>query len=401
MVTLEFKNLSFNKTEKGISVRFLKYYSCLIGNEMLKEYGKVEAHGNKIAFENIKDEKYAKKIFIRILNKKFIEISSIITKNPTTYIHKNSGIPLIGLRYIGIQDRGTNLLEVKPITGCNAGCTFCSVDEGISSKKTHDFVVEKDYLVEETRRLLDYKNFKGMHIYINVHGEPLLYADLPELIHDLRQHSTVEKATIITNGMLLTPDLMKQLFNSGLTGLHISISGSSPESAKKLMGINSYNLSMVKKKALLAKENDLEVTITPVWLNGVNDDDIEMLIKWCKENNLKIRIQKFCRNKAGRNPVKEISWKEFYDKICNLEKKYDYKLKEELYQLPKTRTYPSPMRLNEIVNVKILCSGRYDTEKICYAKDRLISLPGCVKEKGDIKVKIVHTKDNIFIAKQL
>ena len=37
-------------------------------------------------------------------------------------IDNESKIPLFGLDFIGILDRGTNLLEIKPITYCNIKC---------------------------------------------------------------------------------------------------------------------------------------------------------------------------------------------------------------------------------------------------------------------------------------
>ena len=62
------------------------------------------------------------------------------------YIHQNSGIPLIGTNYFGLVDRDTNIIEFKPITSCNIDCIYCSVAQ---EKRVMDYVVEKDYLVQE------------------------------------------------------------------------------------------------------------------------------------------------------------------------------------------------------------------------------------------------------------
>ena len=54
-----------------------------------------------------------------------------------------------------------------------------------------DIVVEKDYLVQETAKLLQFKQQK-VDIYINPHGEPLLYSDIVELVKDLTRSSTIK-----------------------------------------------------------------------------------------------------------------------------------------------------------------------------------------------------------------
>lgn len=65
------------------------------------------------------------------------------------YVTKESGIPLIGHTAFGLIDRGTNLIQVRPVSGCNLNCIFCSVDEGHSKTRRADFIVDTDYLVEE------------------------------------------------------------------------------------------------------------------------------------------------------------------------------------------------------------------------------------------------------------
>jgi len=64
-------------------------------------------------------------------------------------------IPLIGLNYFGIVDRNTSLIEVKPSTICNFNCIYCSIDAGLSSKKPVEFVIEKDFLIEELEKLVN------------------------------------------------------------------------------------------------------------------------------------------------------------------------------------------------------------------------------------------------------
>ena len=45
-------------------------------------------------------------------------------------IDKKSNIPLYGVDFLGIIDRGTNIIELKPITTCNLKCKYCFVRSG-------------------------------------------------------------------------------------------------------------------------------------------------------------------------------------------------------------------------------------------------------------------------------
>ncbi|MFX1453638.1 MAG: hypothetical protein ACFFCM_22600, partial [Promethearchaeota archaeon] len=80
-----------------------------------------------------------KKILIQEISDIFSEYLPLTLKNAITdrkliYITKESRIPLIGSIYFGIIDRNTNLIQVRPLTGCLLNCPFCSVDEGRLSK---------------------------------------------------------------------------------------------------------------------------------------------------------------------------------------------------------------------------------------------------------------------------
>ena len=401
MATLSFETLQFSKHTDTIRVTFLKYYRFSLHHEDLLKIGKYTVNEHSITFPDVPEKKVLHKFQI-LLEKGFAELRGIVTKNPTLYIHQNSRIPLIGSRFIGIQDRGTNFLEVKPITGCTMGCTFCSVDEGIGSKKKYDFIVEREYLVNETRKLLELKQCSNIHIYINVHGEPLLYADIVALIGDLRAISFVKEITIITTAILLTEQLVDQLADAGLTEFNVSISAMDTTAAKEIMGTKAYDIAHIKKIVSYASKK-VKTTIAPVWVDGINDTEMEKIIAFGKEIHCLVRIQKFCLNKFGRNPVEELSWEEFFAKIDALEKKTGVSLKEDAsaYTLENTKEYPVPFGRKEVVEAEIIGPGRYLHERLCIARERLISVSPCRKDNGKIKVRILRTTHNVIVAEEI
>src|SRR3989338_5114898 len=271
MAELVFKDLSFEEKDSKIKVNFLRTFYFYIDNSALKNIGNYKIDKNKIEFLNISESKANRKFNILLL-KGFTQLKNSLNNKAKIYIHKNSGIPLIGTAYFGLIDRGTNLIEIRPITSCNLNCIFCSVDEGISSKKKVDFVVEKDYLVEEFKKLVDFKQEAYIDAHINAQGEPLLYADIVELVADIAKIPQVKSISIDTNGTLLNKQLIDDLATAGLTRINLSLHALSQEIANKMAG-TSYNLKKVMEIApYIPKKMDL--IITPVWLPGYNDKEL-------------------------------------------------------------------------------------------------------------------------------
>ncbi|MFA6889023.1 MAG: radical SAM protein [Candidatus Woesearchaeota archaeon] len=401
MATLTFETLQFREQTEGVKIIFHGSFYCLIPHEALSKLGKYVLKDKSIEFPNA-HEKKVQHTFSMLLETGFQNLYSVFTGKKTIYVHKNSGIPLLGTRFIGIQDRGTTFLELKPLTGCTMGCIFCSVDEGIGSKKTTDFFVEREYLVEETQKLLDFKKCHDIHIYINLHGEPLLYPELTTLITDLKAIQWVKKVTLITTAALLTKEKINEFVIAGLDELNISLSAMDDTLAKKIMGNPAYSISHVTEM-IHAAHKKIKVTIAPVWVDGINDAEMEKIIAFAQKNNCIVRIQKFCYNKGGRNPIEEITWDEFFSKIEQLEKKTGMKLKEDIeaYPLKKTVEYPVPFKRKEVVEATIISAGRYCHERLGVSRNRLISIPSCKKESGKIKIRITHSTHNVIIGEIL
>src|SRR3989344_9564660 len=181
MAELVFKDLSFEKDKDKVKVNFLKIFYFYLDEGSLRKIGDFQVNRNSIIFEKL-SENNARKKFEFLLYNAFKSLKNRLNNKTTYYIHQSSGIPLIGTNYFGLVDRGSNIIEVKPITSCNIGCIFCSVDEGPKSRRKTDFVVEKDYLVNEFRKIVEFKASGNIDAHINAQGEPPLYADMAGLV---------------------------------------------------------------------------------------------------------------------------------------------------------------------------------------------------------------------------
>jgi len=140
--------------------------------------------------------------------------------------------------------------------------------------------------------------------------------------------------------------------------------------------------------------------IAPCWVPGINDQEIEEIIKFAKKLNAKIGIQNFLNYKHGKNVVKAQSWQKFFKRLKEFEKKYDVTLilSEKDFNIVKTKQLPKPFTREDIIKAEIKFSGQFKEEKIAVASGRTITVCGCEKESGFVKVKITGSKHNIFYA---
>ncbi len=393
---LKFSDLEFEQTDEKVKVTFLKSFGFEIENQLLSRIGAFEAAKNTISFES----RGARNKFNLVLDNGLKNLKHKITKKPAFYIHRYSGIPLIGNNAFGIIDRNTNIIEVKPVTGCNQNCLFCSVDEGLSSKKTTEIVVEKDYLKEEFEKIA---KFKGCEIeaYINSHGEPTSYGPLPELIKDLKAIENVSGVVMNSNGSLLDEEHIDRLAQAGLKRLNLSLNAIEPKKAKMLSGWGLYDVEKIKRTAKYASEK-IQVLIAPVWVPGLNDDEIPKIIKFTMELGARIGIQNYLFYKRGRNPVKPESWERFYEKLKKLEEEFGINLtKMDLkgeFNIKPTIALPKPFKKGQVIQAEIVCQGRYPNEKLAVAGGRNITIIGSEKETGPVRAKIIRSKHNIFSA---
>ena len=393
--TLEFNNLGNGKI-RAILLKFF-YFDFEVKElgsfDFCIENGAISADINQSKLEN----KFAK-----VLTKGISNLTSSLSGKPAIYLHKNSGIPLIGHNAFGIIDRNSSIIELKPITGCNLNCIYCSVDEGKNSKKVADFIIEKDYMVEKTEKLVKFKAIDNIEINIGPNGEPLLYADIIPLIKDLKKIKCIERISLNTNGVMLTKSLINELAIAGLTQLNISINSLDAVNAEKIAG-GKYNSEHVQKMAEYAVKK-LDVVIAPVWVPEYNDKNIPNIIKFGKEIGVKyVAIQNFLNYKFGRNPVKQKPMDTFYKELKNFETKYQTNLilDKSSFNVRDTKKLPVPFKKNEVIKVKLVSLGKLNSEKLAIGRERIVSVITDKKIGQTLKAKIIRVKHNIIVAKEV
>jgi uncharacterized Fe-S cluster-containing radical SAM superfamily enzyme len=404
MPKLHFEDIQFADEKTSVRAIFLKNFYFELKPSELNKFGKYKIVKGDLEIEGT--ENIIRKQFNMLLDNKLKELRSFQGK-PATYIYEGM-MPLIGSLYFGIVDRNTNIIEIRPITGCNLNCIFCSID---LCKRERDFVVQADYLYKEAEKLAKLKlsKAKQLEIHINAMGEPLLYAPLAELISKLKKIKGVKQISIDTNGTLLTEDKVDELVKSGLTRFNISLNAFSEETAKKIAG-NPYPIENVKKMCkYIAKKCD--ILIAPVWIQGINNKDIEDIIKFSQElKKLRhsqkvpiIGVQNFLEYEHGKMPAKSIDFDEFYLKLADLEEKYGLKLKlsRDDFEIHLANVLKKPFDKDDYIQATVVCNGKFKGEKLCSSHDRIISVRTSAKQGKQINCKITRTKYNVFYGNEL
>ncbi len=391
---LEFDNLAFSEKEDKIRVVFLKIYYFYLDKKKIGEIGDFNIGRDYIEFKSSKKDANVENKFNYLLNEGFAHLKTTLNNKPAIYVHKHSGIPLIGSNEFGIIDRGTNTIEVKPLTTCNIDCIFCSVDH---TKRTSDIVVEADYLIEELKKVIRIKK-NPVNIHIGSQGDPSLYGDLIRLVKEIRAIKQVNAISMVTNGIIINKKMAQDLIDSGMTHFHISLHSTNEKKAdmlanapypvKKVMSLCRF---IVKKARLL---------IVPVYLPGLNDEDIEDVIKFAKEINAELGIQNFLEYKFGKKPVKGISMDKFFSKVKEWESKFEIDLTnlDTDLEFKEDTKIEKPFKKGDVISVEIKAKSRLKHSVISVSKDRVVTVINCDKNSGSIKVKIIRDKHNIFTA---
>ena len=327
------------------------------------------------------------------------------THRPLVYVTKESEIPLIGHTAFGLIDRGTNLIQVRPITGCNLNCIFCSVDEGLTKTRQTDYIVDTDYLVEEFAKLAALKG-DDVEAHIDGQGEPFLYPYMVELLEKLGKVPQVKVISAQSNGMMLDEEKIKAMAGL-LDRINLSLSSMDERTGQILAGTKKHSVEHVKNVAGWCLENGIDVLLAPVLVPGFNDDEISKIVEFGQEIGVGRKypgfgIQNYVKYQFGKKvKCKPVRFDQFFAQIAELEQKYNLKLKltPQDFGIHKAKSLPKVFRKGDMVRLEIVAPGRVYGEMLAVANGRVI---GVLTEKpvgSHLTAEITRITDNIYNAK--
>jgi uncharacterized Fe-S cluster-containing radical SAM superfamily enzyme len=324
----------------------------------------------------------------------------------------------MGVDFLGVIDRGTNVIELKPLTLCNLRCKYCFVSAG--DYKTN-FVVNSHHLAERAEELAKIKGNYDLEIHLAPYGEMLLYKDLYTLLKSLSEIKGVTTISMQSNGLLLSKNVIENLRKNNLTRINISLNSLRDETNCYLCNCANYDINKLLKNIDYLLNSNIQVLVAPVWFPGQNDKDIEEIIKYIlrlrgegfSKQKIQIGIQKYLIYKTGRTlkKIQPKSWDYFYSQLSRLEKIYDIKLKlgpRDFGIHKRTKVSTLDLKKDDLLKVKIVSRGRWINECIGKINDNqgikiILKKPLIFSEKLIGKVitaKIIKAnyRDNILTA---
>jgi MoaA/NifB/PqqE/SkfB family radical SAM enzyme len=156
---------------------------------------------------------------------------------------------------------GPGFLQVAVTNACNAYCRFCSFPQ----------IPRSDWCMADPGRLargLEAVQRAGIRYICYTGGEPLLY---PDLLASLAQAQRLGLETLlVTNGALLTPRLIQDLQELGLSTLILSIDAASEEAHDRHRGLPGL-ISHLKEMLPLIRRANVKA-VASVTLSRLIDD---------------------------------------------------------------------------------------------------------------------------------
>lgn len=176
--------------------------------------------------------------------------------------------------------RPVKSIRVSVTEDCNLRCFYCH-REGEWHKHRSEMSPEEIERILKIARELDIRKVKFTG------GEPLMRNDIVEIIS--RSAPLMDRdVSLTTNGTLLRK-YAEDLKDAGLMRVNISLDTLNPEKYKRITGMDMLKDTIDGIRA--AKEVGLEpIKLNMVLLRGINDDEIENLIKFSAETGTILQV---------------------------------------------------------------------------------------------------------------
>jgi len=199
-------------------------------------------------------------------------------------------------------NRKINYLRVSVTDRCNLRCTYCMPEAGIELKKHADILP-----YEKIIRVVAVAAKLGIHKVRLTGGEPLVRKNIPFLIHELKELPGISEVSMTSNGSLLERWAV-ELKQAGLDRVNISLDTLDAGKYRRI----TRNGDIKNVLAGIAAANQAGFTgtkINMVLMPGFNDNEVETLKRFCRENGLLLqRIHHYSLHdlqSTDRNPVAE------------------------------------------------------------------------------------------------
>ncbi len=176
--------------------------------------------------------------------------------------------------------RNINYLRISVTDKCNLRCFYCL------PKGSKGFYQKDDYLsLHEFQRVMRAFADLGVKRMRLTGGEPLIRPDLIQLVEAINT-ADVDDISLSTNASLLA-EQADDLKAAGVMRINVSLDTLKPD---RFLQITGGELAPVIEGLMAAKQAGFEsIKINMVVMKGVNEDEVEDLLKFCQTHGFTLR----------------------------------------------------------------------------------------------------------------
>ncbi len=184
-------------------------------------------------------------------------------------------------------------LRVSVTDRCNIRCFYCMPNEHVQFKPRHEILS-----FEEIERFVGVVAQLGVNRVRITGGEPLVRADLADLVRLLKQVPGIDDLAMTTNGLLLA-DQAVELRRAGLSRVNISLDGLSEETFARVT--RRQGVDRVLAGIAAAQQVGFEkIRLNAVAIRGITEPEIIPLGRFARASLLELRFIEFMPLDADR-----------------------------------------------------------------------------------------------------
>ncbi|HST93579.1 MAG TPA: GTP 3',8-cyclase MoaA [Microvirga sp.] len=180
--------------------------------------------------------------------------------------------------------RAITYLRVSVTDRCDFRCVYCMSEDMA-------FLPKRDLLtLEELDRICSAFVGRGVRKLRITGGEPLVRRDIMTLFRSLSRHldqAALDELTVTTNGSQLARHAA-ELAACGVKRINVSLDTLDPDKFRRITRWG--DLSKVMAGLDAAQGSGLKVKINTVALKGVNEDEIESLLRWAHGRGMDLTL---------------------------------------------------------------------------------------------------------------
>ncbi len=185
-------------------------------------------------------------------------------------------------------------LRVSLVDRCNFRCQYCMPEGENLTFLARPEVLTTAELLKLLREVMMPAGFTRFRL---TGGEPLIRADVVEIVREISALPNLQDLSMTTNGFLLG-GMAQDLYDAGLRRINISLDSLEPETFNQIIGYHTHTPAARWQKVWDGIQAAYEVGFSPLKLNvvvipGVNDHEVLNLAALSLEKEWHVRFIEF------------------------------------------------------------------------------------------------------------